>query len=516
MLEYKEIEELRKEENPLNIIPQKGAQENNLNLDVDILITGGNRGGGKTFMLCFEPKYDIDKHGFEGVIFRNAKDDLSEAIKTSQLIFDERDGIFLKSENMWQFRSGAKLRFTYFDSSLEDFIKRFQGKQLPYVGIDEITHMPYDKFRYIMTCNRNACGIKNRVWGTCNPDPHSWVRTFIDWWIGEDGYPIPERDGVIRYCFMDGENPSDIYWGNSAQEVYDQCGNIIDKAYEVSRLDNTGHGKEIFIKRVTFTRASLDENEILLKADPTYVSSISTSEEARQRNLYGNWNYKPTSEDVIKPEDISGMIENSHQVGDGIRRVTCDIAYDGGDALVMWLWIGNHIEDVFVCGVDSQRTVYNIKGKLKEWRVLEENFIYDLPGAGYAIKGWFPDAIPFNPQEGLPEEDVGLYANLKSKCAYLFSRDLRDKKFSMSDRLRDKLLSGRNFTNMPLEKILMDERKVIRFVENSMKGKDLIKKSEMKKVIGRSPDYIESLIMKKKFDFDEEDKWVKPIGLGLL
>ena len=210
------------------------------------------------------------------------------------------------------------------------------------------------------------------------------------------------------------------------------------------------------------------------------------------------------------------MIENSHQVGDEIRRVTCDIAYDGGDSLVMWLWIGNHIEDVFVCGVDSQRTVYNIKGKLKEWRVLEENFMYDLPGAGYAIKGWFPDAIPFNPQEGLPEEDVGLYANLKSKCAYLFARDLRDKKFSMSDRLRDKLLSGRNFTNMPLERILMDERKVIRFVGNSMKGKELIKKNEMKKVIGRSPDYIESLIMKKKFDFDEEDKWVKPIGLGLL
>ena len=32
MLEYSDIEKLRKEDNPLNIIPQVGAQENNLNL----------------------------------------------------------------------------------------------------------------------------------------------------------------------------------------------------------------------------------------------------------------------------------------------------------------------------------------------------------------------------------------------------------------------------------------------------------------------------------------------------
>ena len=115
MLEYSDIEKLRKEDNPLNIIPQVGAQENNLNLDVDILITGGNRGGGKTFMLCYEPKYDSDNQYFEGVILRKEKDDLRGAIKTSQLIFDQRDGQYLKSELAWQFRMGGKLRFTYFE-----------------------------------------------------------------------------------------------------------------------------------------------------------------------------------------------------------------------------------------------------------------------------------------------------------------------------------------------------------------------------------------------------------------
>src|SRR3712207_9494694 len=69
--------------------------------------------------------------------------------------------------------------------------------------------------------------IRNRFWITCNPDPESWVRKFIDWWVDEDGYIIPERDGVIRYCFMDGDTPDQIFWGDTREEVYEQCAQII-------------------------------------------------------------------------------------------------------------------------------------------------------------------------------------------------------------------------------------------------------------------------------------------------
>ena len=62
-----------------------------------------------------------------------------------------------------------------------------------------------------------------------------------------------------------------------------------------------------------------------------------------------------------------------------------------------------------------------------------------------------------------------------------------------------------------------EERKIIRFIEGSTKGKDLIKKEETKKIIGRSPDYFESLIMIEKAFFDKESKiWVKPRGRGFI
>lgn len=515
MLEYSKIEELRELDNPKNIIPQKGAQENNLTIDVDILITGGNRGGGKTFMLCLEPKYDIHIPQFNGVIFRKEKGDLIGAINTSKIIFEE-DGIYKKSDNAmeWDFNSGANLKFTFFEQSYDDFVKRFQGQELPYIGIDEITHIPYDKFKYLITCNRNSHGIKNRIWGTCNPDPNSWVRKFIDWWIGEDGYPIPERDGVIRYCFFDGKTPDDIYWGNSAKEVYNQCSHIIDRAYESARLENSGLGKEVFIKRVAFTRASIDENIKLLKSDPTYIASISTSEEARQQNLYGNWNYKPTDGDEIMQSDMDNFYENAMQVGDGIRRCTCDVAFRGGDALVMWLWVGRHIKDFFICSLDSKQTVGVVRAKLKEWQVLEDNFIYDLAGVGQIFVGFFPNAIGFIASAGMEDSEKHLYANLKSKCAYKLVNSFKELTISIEPELLERKVSGRNFKDSTLRMVLNQERKIIKFVSDSLKGKELVKKAEMKKIIGRSPDYFESLLMIEKvaIDFETEDEWVLPTG----
>ena len=48
-------------------------------------------------------------------------------------------------------------------------------------------------------------------------------------------------------------------------------------------------------------------------------------------------------------------------MGDGIRRVSCDAAFEGGDSLVMWLWEGWHIRDIFVCKLDSKKTVDTVK-----------------------------------------------------------------------------------------------------------------------------------------------------------
>ena len=518
---YEYIEWLRKDQEDVvdsnRIMPQKGGQENMLSADVDILIGGGSRGGTKTYSLLLENDKDIYNGNFKSMILRKEVDDLANIIDESRKIFqDFGEYNKSKSDMTWNLHSGGSIKFNYYSDNYEDFKIRFQGKQFSYIGIDEITHIEYNKFKYLLTCNRNAYRIRNRFWGTCNPDPDSWVAKFIDWWIGEDGFPIPERNGVVRYCFMDGDDVSTIYWGNTRQEVYEQCKEIIDRHWKPS-YNQYGTPQELFIKSVTFIEAKLADNKKLMKADPTYLSNlVNQDEEQRARDLDGNWKYRNVGDDLIKLANLEEFFKNSFQFGDNQRRCACDVAFDGGDNLVMWLLIGDHIEDVYVCSATSRTVLNNVKNKLEEWRVLEENFTYDLSGLGQTFKGFFTHAVPFNNRESVEERYKGQFDNIKSQCAYMFYHALNDGELSINPNLLDLKFSGDGYSNMALRDILRKERKAIKKnIDISDNGFCIIKKRMMKQIVGHSPDFIEALLMIFIFKIKKhKSKHIK--GLGWL
>lgn len=512
---FEYIDRIRKKRSDKRIIAQRGCQEKFLATKADITIFGGNRGGSKSFSLLMESLKDIKNPYFNATLLRNEKDDLLDLINTSYQLYTQY-GNYNKSVNdmTWYFEKGGKLKFSYYADSFEDFKKRFQGKQYSFIGIDEITHSSYEKFKYLITCNRNAYGIRNRFYGTCNPDPDSWVRKFIDWWIGEDGFPIDERDGVIRYCFMDGDTPDGIYWGDTPEEVYEQCKSIIDPLWKEEYQALGFNRITMFVKSVTFIKGKLEENIALIASDPNYVANLAQQdEEQRSRDLEGNWNFKSTGDDMIKMEDMERFYKNPAQIGDGRRRVTCDVAFDGGDSLVMWLWKGWHIDDIFVCRLDSRGSVEAVQSKLSEWGVLEEDFCYDLNGVGQAFKGYFKRAVPFNNRESVEDKLKNVYDTIKSQSAYLFAKKLINKEVSINPRLLELKFSGKGFEKVPLHQILMKERKCIRADENaSDKGFCIIKKADMKKIVGHSPDYFESMFMRMIFEI-KKTKHCKPKGM---
>lgn len=496
----------KKRPNHLKIIAQLGGQEKMLNSSADIIIGGGCRGGSKSFTLLMEALKDIKKQNFRSVIMRHEINDLSDLVETSYKLYNPF-GKYNKSKNdmTWNFDKGGYLEFSYHADSVEDFKKRFQGHQYSYVGVDEITHMDYTKFKYMVTCNRNAYSIRNRIIGTCNPDPDSWVAKFIDWWIGEDGFPIPERDGIVRYCFMDGDSTSGIYWGDTKEEVYQQCKETIDK-YWRAEYEQYGTPQDLFIKSATFIEAKLSDNIQLMRSDPTYLANLANqSEEQRARDLDGNWKYRSVGDDMIKLQHMENFYHAPYKQGDNVRRVSCDVAFEGGDNMVMVLWVGWHIQDIYVCQFNSRMAVNAVKSKLNEWHVREENFTYDLNGLGQAFKGFFPKAIPFNNREAVTDEFKGIYANLKSQAAYLFADKLINCEISINENLIDKKFNG-----TPLSLILNKERKAIRqSINEADKGFSLIKKVEMKSIVGHSPDFIEAMLMRMIFEI-KKTAHVKP------
>ena len=144
--------------------------------------------------------------------------------------------------------------------------------------------------------------------------PNPGYEKFIDWWVTDEGYIDPERNGVIRYCFMDGDTPDSIYWGDTREEVYEQCKGIIDSLWKDS-YEELGYTKlEMFIKSATFVRADVSENIKLISTDASYLANLAQQdEEQRMRDLEANWNWKAAGDDMIKMEDLEEIFDNANR-----------------------------------------------------------------------------------------------------------------------------------------------------------------------------------------------------------
>lgn len=484
-----------------------------------------------TTTMLMEPLYDIPNKHFNGIIFRKNKDDFENIINESKRWFAKL-GRYNKSKDdmTWNFKTGAKLGLTIYDMPFSDFETKYRGQQFCYIGIDELPQMPFEMFKFLMTSCRNTIGVHSRIFGTCNPDPLSWLRKFVDWWIGKEdtiysdgmmhperkGFPIPERDGVVRYCFMPDDSVDNIIWGDTPEEVYEQCRELIDDAWD-PEWEQYGYTKtSFFVKSVTFKKAALNENKALIKNDPGYIANLlNQPPEVRAREFDGNWDIIKMGDDLIQAYHLDKIFQNAQMIGDGVRRATCDVAGTGGDNCVTWLWIGNHVADVYVCRRDPYTTVGLLRAKLQEWGVLEQNFAYDLNGMGQVLKGAFPRAVPFNNQEAVAEKDKGIYDNKKSQCAYKFAEHTQQGDWSIEPSLlKRKYKIGKE--TKTLYDILQLERKCVKQdMSKEDRGWCLIHKEQMKNkaVVGHSPDFFEALFMKEIFDIKHTQavipKWLK-------
>ena len=262
----------------MHIGPQQGPQSDFLASEADIAIYGGAAGGGKSFGLLLDPLRHHDNGDFGGVIFRKT----SVQVRNEGGLWDESMNLYSlfnakprESVLNWRFPSGMSISFANLE--LEKDVLNYQGSQIPWQGFDELTHFSEAQFFYMISRNRSASGVKPCIRATCNPDPDSWVRKFIDWWIGPDGYAIKERSGVLRYFIRINDT---ITWANSAEELKKQYGS----------------GPEIQPKSVTFIPSKLEDNRILMEKDPAYLGNLlALNRVDRARLKDGNWNVRATA-----------------------------------------------------------------------------------------------------------------------------------------------------------------------------------------------------------------------------
>lgn len=245
----------------------------------DIVFFGGAAGGGKTYASLLESLRHKDVSGFNAICFRRH---LTE-IKSAGGIWDESQKIYPYfggqpniSDLSWKWQhSGAKVQFKGLEHESSKY--NFQGAQICLLMFEEVTHFTAGQFWYLISRNRSTCGVKPYVRATCNPDADSWVRELIDWWIGRDGYAIPERSGVIRYFTRINDK---IIWGDSRDELKELIPDLEDHD----------------IKSFTFIESKIQDNQELLKVNPEYLGNLKAMNAVdRGRLLDGNWDIRPAA-----------------------------------------------------------------------------------------------------------------------------------------------------------------------------------------------------------------------------
>lgn len=269
----------------MRIGPQPGPQTAFLACAADIAIYGGAAGGGKTYALLLDPLRNFNVKDFGAVMFRATYKQVTNEgglWDESMKLYPNMNARPLTGALEWRFPKGPSVSFSNLEHENDKL--NYQGAQIAWIGFDELTHFSETQFFYLMSRNRSTSGVKPRIRATCNPDPDSWVRKFIDWWIGEDGYPIKERAGKVRWFIRINDT---MTWADSAEEIY--------AVY--------GRNDEIQPKSVAFIPAKLEDNKILMQKDPGYLGNLlALNRVDRGRLKDGNWNIRATAGTLFQRE----------------------------------------------------------------------------------------------------------------------------------------------------------------------------------------------------------------------
>jgi len=493
------------------IQPQPGYQLKALSSPADIVIGGAAAGTGKTFTLLLDPLRDIHIPGFGGVIFRRTTTQIRNEgglWDTSMTIYPHAKATPHETFLEWQFPKGPKLKFSHLEH--EKNILDWQGAQIPYLGFDELTHFTRKMFFYLLTRNRSTCGVRPYVRATCNPDPESWVAEFISWWIDQEtGFPIPERDGVLRYMIVDGEH---AIWGDTKQEVIEKAWYLIEPEVVKAKIR-----PEEFVKSVTFISGTIYDNQELMKANPGYLANLISQDEATKASLLkGNWKTIISENDIYDYSSFLGMFNDVYEVDREGRFITADIALKGSNKFVVMSWEGHEVVDLLVMDKSNGNQVINgIKDMAKKHNVPNSHICFDNDGVGQFVDGFIEGAQEFNNgSTALPDPDVykgkpKAYQHLKAQCYYRSGDAVARGKYRVSEHVANMMYDDK----MTVRQRMIWERKAIKRAKVDFDGKlKVIGKDEMKaKLNGDSPDLLDAFMEREYFTLKPPRKQVKNI-----
>lgn len=255
-------------------------QELFLASDADIAIYGGSAFAGKTYALLMDPLRFKDMAGMQAAYFRRTMkqaDNPGGLWDESCLLYGAFGSIPMVGSHEHRFTAGLTVKLAGMEHSTDRF--QWDGAQIPLLYFDQLEHFEWEQFWYMISRNRDPSGrVRPYTRATCNPDPDSWVSSFISWWIDQDtGYAIPERAGVVRWFVRLSDDS--LVWGASRDE-------LLSEGYGDTALP-VDHPEQPWMS-ATFVYGTIYDNKIGMQRDPAYLGKLKNLARVERERLLGD------------------------------------------------------------------------------------------------------------------------------------------------------------------------------------------------------------------------------------
>jgi hypothetical protein len=194
---------------------------------------------------------------------------------------------------------------------------------------------------------------------------------------------------------------------------------------------------------------------------------------------------------LINNQSIVKVFSNTHLDG-GVKYISADIARFGNDNTLIFVWDGLKVIETIKLPISKVTTTASeIKRLQAKYNVNTNNIICDEDGVGGGVVdilgciGFVNNSTPIK-VKGQKEN----FANLKAQCYF---------------KLADCINRNDVYVNIDSrgELLLTEELEMVRLPKEIDAQKlNIISKDEIKKRIGRSPDYSDALMMRMYFELD--------------
>jgi len=252
-------------------------------------------------------------------------------------------------------------------------------------------------------------------------------------------------------------------------------------------------------KHREFIQALVQDNPFI---SPHYIENLKKlPKNSRERLYYGNWEYDDDPAKLYEMDEISDLFTNKAVKSDN-KFISADIARFGADKTVIIFWRGLKGWIKYFTKKSTKEVAEIIKELAGDEQVRISRIIIDEDGVGGGVldqidgaKGFLNGSRAIQSDEADEDETLkNNYGNLKTQCAFKLQEFVKAGSIEIvcSEEVRD---------------LLSEEMEQIKERDIDSEGKIyIVKKSEIKENIGRSPDFYDAIMMRMYFELKEEAK----------